>query len=250
LGLSDNRLGIIKSNNLDIVDLDAVQFLEIAGGEPSINQDFYNFLKRCIQANKTDFKMYISTNAVSITKEFVSLIKNFSNISLAISVDGFDQTNQYIRWPSNWEKFKQNVQKLIEVIPPRNYHFNTAVSIYNISQLYPLFEFLENSYPTSAFSLHYVEKPSNQQAWNFPNKKLALDNLNKIKTLKVYRNDEVFNSKINGIIHRIETSTVDFDALAEFFKFNDLLDQSRNVRLIDYIPELESCRSYLLDTAG
>jgi len=34
--------------------------------------------------------------------------------------------------------------------------------------------------------------------------------------------------------------------LTEFFKFNDRLDQARDCRLVDYIPELEQARSLIL----
>ena len=250
LGLAQHKLGIIKNNQFDRIDLDTVQQMLITGGEPSIDQNFYDFLKHCIQNNKTDFEIFISTNAVSITKEFTSLIKQFSNIKISISVDGFDKTNQYIRWPSNWEKFKKNIQKLIDVLPPHNYYFKSVVSIYNIARLYPLFKFLDENYSTSAFGINLLETPDHQAAWNFPNKQLALDDLNKIKTLKKYRTDEVFNSNINSIIQRIETCKVNYDMLINFFKFNDLLDQSRGVKLADYIPELDHCRVYMTNTTG
>jgi uncharacterized Fe-S cluster-containing radical SAM superfamily protein len=245
LGITQYKLGIVKNNQFDKIDLNSIQQLLVAGGEPSINQDFYNFLKHCIQVNKTDFEIFIATNAVSITKEFVSLIKQFSNIKISISVDGFDQTNQYIRWPSDWEKFKKNTQRLISSLSSNNYYFNSVVSIYNIARLYPLFKFLDENYPTSAFSMTFLETPDHQVAWNFPNKQLALDDLNKIKTLKKYHTDQVFNSNINAVIQRIETCEVDYTTLARFFKFNDLLDQSRGVRLADYIPELDQCRGQL-----
>jgi molybdenum cofactor biosynthesis enzyme MoaA len=245
LGLAQYKLGITKNDPFEKIDLDSIQQLLVVGGEPSINQDFYNFLKHCIQVNKTDFEIQISTNAVSVTKEFILLVKQFSNIKISISVDGFDQVNQYIRWPSDWEKFKQNTQKLISALQPHNYHFNSVVSIYNIARLYPLFEFLDKTYPTSSISLTPLETPDHQVAWNFPNKQLVLDNLKKIKTLKKYHTDEVFNRDINGIIQCIETCEVDYATLAKFFEFNDLLDQSRGVDLSEYIPELEQCRSYL-----
>jgi len=245
LGLAQYKLGITKNNQFEKIDLDSIQHLFVFGGEPSINQDFYNFLKHCIQVDKTDFEIVIATNAVSITKEFILLVKQFSNIKISISIDGFDQANQYIRWPSNWEKFKQNTQKLISALQPHNYHFNSVVSIYNIARLYPLFEFLDKTYPTAPISLNLLGKPDHLVAWNFPNKKLALDNLKKIKTLNKYHTDEGFNRDINGIIQRIETCEVDYATLAKFFEFNDLLDQSRGVNLSEYIPELEQCRRYL-----
>ena len=250
LGLVQHKLGIIKHNYFDNVDLNSVQQIIVTGGEPSIDQNFYDFLKRCIKDNKTDFEIFISTNAVSITKEFISLIKQFTNIKISISIDGFDNTNRYIRWPSDWDKFKKNTQKLISALPIHNYYFNSVVSIYNIARLYPLFKFLDENYSTSAFSMNLLETPIHQAAWNFPNKQVALDDLQKIKTLKKYHVDEVFNSNINSIIQRIETCEVDYAKLSKFFEFNDLLDQSRGVNLVDYIPELEQCRSYLPNTNG
>jgi molybdenum cofactor biosynthesis enzyme MoaA len=250
LGLSSSLVGLKSENIFDTVDLDSVQQVLVAGGEPSINQDFYNFLKRCIQAKKTDFEISIASNAVSLPKEFVSLIQQFSNIKISVSLDGFGETNRYIRWPSDWEKIKQNIQRLKDTLSPHNYYFNTTVSIYNISQLYELFEFLDTSYPTSAYNINLLTYPTMQQPWNFPNKKIALDNLNKIKTLKKYQNDEIFNNNINSIIQRIETCEVDLEQLSNFFKFNDILDQSRNVQLTNFIPELEHCRSYLIANNG
>jgi MoaA/NifB/PqqE/SkfB family radical SAM enzyme len=245
LGLSQQRLGIVNQNHLDKVDLDQVQQLHLTGGEPSINQDLYNFLKKCIDLNKKDFEIFINTNGVSLTKEFVSLIKQFKNVRIAISIDGFDRVNQYIRWPTNWGKFKSNVQTLTESIAPQNYHFHTTLSIYNVSQLYQLYEFLDHYHPTVLFNMDVLETPEHLQAWNFPNKEVVLQNLNKIKTLNKYHYDQVFNSKINGIIQRIETCKIDLIMLEKFFRFNDLLDQSRQVRLVDYIPELEQCRSFV-----
>jgi hypothetical protein len=247
IGLETKKLGIIKNNSrLDQIDLDTVQQIIIVGGEPSISQDFYDFLKRCIHANKTDFEIFISTNCVSVTKEFILLIKQFKNIKISISVDGFEKINEYSRWPSDWEKFKRNITKLTANIAPYNYYFNSVVSIYNIACLSPLFNFLDKNYPTSAFTISILEEPTVLEAWNFPNKKLALEDLNKIKTLKKYHSDETFNSRINAIIHRIENCKVDYDVLAKFFEFNDRLDASRDVKLQDYIPELEACRKLIM----
>ena len=51
---------------------------------------------------------------------------------------------------------------------------------------------------------------------------------------------------LSGIsVRDIERTYRDTDKLKKFFDYNDLLDQSRNVKLIDYIPELEACRSYI-----
>jgi hypothetical protein len=245
IGLDSQDLKILPAGDFDRINLDTVQRVFVSGGEPSISNDFYNFLKKCIQQNKTDFEISLSTNAISLPKEFVALIRQFKNIKIGISVDGFDQINQYIRWPSDWKKFTKNIDRLRSALLPYNYHFNTTVSIYNITRLYAIFEYLEINFPGINLSMNILEHPEIQQPWNFPNKQLALDHLYQIKNLQTYRKNEIFRSKIDGIIARMQQSTVDMTLLAQFFRFNDQLDLSRNVKLSDYIPELDACRSYL-----
>ena len=245
LGLSDRQTGLVNHNYLDTIDLDTVQQLTVTGGEPSINPDFYNFLKRCVQTNRTDFVISINTNGVALTKKFIALIKHFKRVQIVISIDGFDQVNRYIRWPTDWEKLKRNITVLTESVAPDNYLFSTTLSIYNISQLYQLYEFLDFNYPTAVFDIALLTAPSYLQAWNFPDKDVALQNLNKIKILNKYHKDQSFKSAINGIIQRLDTATVDWQQLQAFYSFNDQLDRSRQVRLKDYIPELDHGRRLL-----
>jgi hypothetical protein len=39
--------------------------------------------------------------------------------------------------------------------------------------------------------------------------------------------------------------SLDLEKLKTFFEFNDKLDQSRNIKLVDYIPELEAARKLI-----
>jgi hypothetical protein len=41
-------------------------------------------------------------------------------------------------------------------------------------------------------------------------------------------------------------NTFDREKLRRFFKYNDVLDQSRGSKLADYIPDLEDCRKHLI----
>ena len=42
-----------------------------------------------------------------------------------------------------------------------------------------------------------------------------------------------------------EKFTIVYKILCPTFKYNDVLDKSRDIKLHDYIPELEKCRVYL-----
>lgn len=243
LGMRPTLFGLQQPNHFDRIDLDSVMRLHVAGGESTVSEQFHDFLQRCIQHNTTKFEMYVSTNASSVSRKFIDLIKHFENLNCVISVDGFGDTNLYIRWPIAWNKFCANVEQLAQNHDQKNFGFNTVVSIYNVSRLYELYSWIDSNYPQAHCNLTYLTDPNMLLAWNFVNKNLVLENLEKIKTLNLYKKQEIFRSKIDGLASKIVTSQPDLIKLAKFFKFNDQLDQSRGVKLKDFIPELEACRS-------
>lgn len=236
----------IVYNNFDHIQLDQLQRLYVAGGEPTISDEFYQFLDKCVQQEKIDIDIIINTNCVTLSEKFKSMIKKFKNIKFEISVDGYKEVNYYVRWPTNWNKLIKNIDYLYK----NNFliSFNTVVSIYTIFCLDKTVEFLSNRYPLANLHMTNADfKDDILSPYNFPNNKLILSKLNKIKNNPIYKSNTVFQSKIDAYINWFSTSyDVDQDKLKKFFEFNDKLDQVRHVKLIDYIPELEHCRSYLM----
>ena len=83
-------------------------------------------------------------------------------------------------------------------------------------------------------------------ALNFPNRDLIINNLTNIQKLKCYQNDPLLQSFIDGVIMHYENNfQLDLEKLKTFFEFNDKLDQSRKIKLTDYIPELEAARKLI-----
>jgi len=226
----------------DAVDLKTVQKIYVAGGEPSLMLGFREFLNRAIQADRTDIEIRMNTNATNLNKEYRDLLKHFNNLHIVVSLDGYDKINKYIRWPADWSSIIENVHGLYEIT--KFISFNVTVGIWNISNLSQLIKFLEGEFPYTNILLNKIYRPDSQIFTTFPNKTLALQDLELIKTTKFY-NDFLFKSKVDYYISELQRSELNLPALEEFFKFNDILDQSRNIRLIDYIPELEACRSYI-----
>ena len=87
--------------------------------------------------------------------------------------------------------------------------------------------------------------PPAQTFTTFPNKELALADLARLTTSSFYARDESFQSKVDYYIAEIQKSDLNLVALRDFFKYNDMLDRSRDIKLNDYIPELEACRNYI-----
>jgi MoaA/NifB/PqqE/SkfB family radical SAM enzyme len=226
----------------DTVDIDTVQKIYVAGGEPSLMPGFREFLQRAIACGRTDIEIRMNTNATNLNKEYRQLLSHFSNVHIVVSLDGYDKINKYIRWPADWSTIIENVHGLYTITS--NISFNVTVGIWNISNLSQLVGFLEQEFPLTNVLLNKIYMPKSRVFTTFPNKELAVKDLMKLKTSKFY-NQFLFQSKVDYYIAEMKNSSIDVEALAEFFKFNDRLDLSRNVKLIDYIPELEQCRSYL-----
>jgi len=227
------------------INIDNIEKLYVAGGEPTISEDLYLFLEECLSKGKTDLEIQLNTNAVNLSTRFKSIIKHFSNITFEISIDGYKEVNQYVRWPTKWNKLIDNIDYLYE-----NNHrisFNTVVSIYTITSLYDLINFLSLRYKDLPHHLTQAGfKDDILSSYNCPTIDTVVSMLLKIKQLDTYKNNVTINSQIDSYYtHYTSSPEINLEKLKKFFEYSDKLDQSRNVKLKDYIPELEACRSLI-----
>ena len=194
-----------------------------------------------MQENNTDFELLINTNGTKLSSKFKKLISNFRNLQFILSIDACESLNHYIRWPSDWNTIINNWRYL-----KNNGHkvtINTTVSIYNIHRLHELYQFIDQHFPGTLTHCSLTEFPRCLSPWLFPEKKLVLDSLNLVRQTSCYKNDPLFASSIDGYLQFFMSETkYDQSTLDEFFKFNDLLDQSRSIRLVDYDAVLDSYR--------
>jgi hypothetical protein len=230
-----------EHSNFDIVNFTNLKKLYVAGGEPTAMPEFYDFLDRCINENKI-FEFLVNTNATKLNSRFKKQLKLLPHMQFIVSLEGIGELNHYIRWPSTWDTIVENMKYLTE-----NNHkiaVNTTVSIYNVTKLYDLFKWIDDEFPGTL--IHAQLAGSNNDmlsGLNFPNTGLALTSLLPIRQLKCYNNDKLLKSFIDGIItHYQDNPVIDQTALKLFFEFNDKLDESRNIKLKDYIPTLEQFR--------
>ena len=246
-------LGIYKNNtpieytDFDFIDFTNLKKLYVAGGEPTAMPEFYKFLQTCIDQNNTSFEFLVNTNAVKINNKLKELFNYFTNLQFIISIDGFKEVNHYVRWPSTWESIIENTHYLIA--HGHKISFNITVSIYTISRLNQLMTFLDKEFPKTLIHCSLVEfKDDILNPMNYFDDKLK-DKLIEITKLNCYKNDQLLKSFIDGLIfYYTEPKSVDVKKIKDFFEFNDKLDQSRNIQLKDYIPELEEYRERCYNT--
>jgi molybdenum cofactor biosynthesis enzyme MoaA len=226
-----------------VVDLKTVQKIYVAGGEPSLMPEFRQFLLRAVEVGRTDIEIRMNTNATNLNKAYRQLLGQFTNLNIVVSLDGYEKINQYIRWPADWKTIVENIRGLQEIT--NNLAFNVTVSIWNISNLSKLVSFLDIEFPTHPILLNKVMYPPSQEFTTFPSKDIVIQDLQLLKETKRYNNDMSFRSKVDYFIQETKNAQLNLKALTEFFDYNDTLDKSRNIRLKDYIPELEECRKLI-----
>ena len=80
--------------------------------------------------------------------------------------------------------------------------------------------------------------------YNCPAIDTVVSVLSKIKQLDTYKNNVTINSQIDSYYtHYTSSPKINLEKLEKFYEYNNKLDHARNVKLKDYIPELEVCRS-------
>lgn len=226
----------------EIVDFDNLHKLYLAGGEPLVMPETYDFLNRCIREGKTDFEFIINTNGTKLSEKLQRTLEHFSNLQFIFSIDAYQDLNRYIRWPSDWDTIIRNWQ----LLRSRGHKVttNTTVSIYNVHRLHDLYEFVDQQFPGTLTHCQIVEAPPHLSPWLFPDCDLVLRSLQRVAKTDCARNDQLFADSIQGY-QRVMLDRINLDhaRLLEFYQFNDLLDHNRGVSLAHFIPELESFRS-------
>lgn len=134
-------------------DLESLHF---AGGEPFIIKQHFVFLKNLVgRGVSKNLTLSYNTNLTVLPPELLELWQHFKAVDLMVSLDGMEEVNHYIRFPSNWNKIQSNIKYLHENLEKyhiRNLNFNLTVQIYNIFNLPELIDFLISEYPKAAYS--------------------------------------------------------------------------------------------------
>ena len=237
---------VLNNPSFDKLNLDKMERIYIAGGEPTVMPEVYEFLRRCVKENKTNFEMNINTNAVKISDKLFNLFSKFKKLWFTCSIDGPPKVTEYIRWGTNSQRQISNIHRLKK--GGAGIHFISVISIYNVHVLGDTMEFFDREFPYATVQLNLgAYKGQILDAFNHPNQKLVLNSLIKARNTKCYFHQERGSKPIvdSLIDHYTNHYSVDRERLSNFFYYNDTLDKHRGSSLSESIPELEDCRKVI-----
>ena len=140
-----------KAAKSDITTFDNLR-IEILGGEPLINPAVYNFLDWLIeQPYALVTQVNITSNGTTFDDRIIKYIKHLGFISIQLSIDGIENTVEYIRFGSAFSTFKEVADKfyaLSRIEPSKfNLTFNYTLSWMNSVHIAEFFNWINTNYP-------------------------------------------------------------------------------------------------------
>jgi len=231
-----------------------LKHINFLGGEPLIVDEHYEFLKKCIKFEVAqNIILSYTTNLTVIKKELLGLWENFRHVSVGVSVDGVEEVNDYIRYPSKWK----NIQKNVEKISTFKDEISMDLQIHSTFQLLNVFDYdklLEWTFSLGDLGFwrlpfgNWVSYPEYYDAKLLPKdlKEVAIEKMNKFLDSKKDIIWDIGELQWLGILKsNLKTleESFDEDDEQEYFKtikkYTKLLDLNRGQHIKDYIPELE-----------
>ena len=212
-----------------------IKYLTIQGGEPTLIDEYIYFFEYLKKHNIIkNVGLNVVTNLTNVSTKFFSFVPDFANVSISVSIDAFGSANNYIRYPSNFDKVTENLKSLTKFD-------NVYVSVNSAVQTLSMFDvkgFIEwtnsikNHFESQNKNLdnyfQHVITPKELSIFNAPRrlKDKFLNDLDKAKCNIDWFNDlavplgrdNKFNSKLTS-------------------KYINNIDTGRNIDVTDYVPD-------------
>jgi len=118
----------------------------VAGGEPMIIDEHFDFLEKCIlNDHAKHITVEYNSNISFIPERAWSLWKEFKEIIIGCSIDGIGKVNDLIRFPSKWANVERNLNKLYTSPGNFLFHMTASIQILNIWNFTDMIDYMMKS---------------------------------------------------------------------------------------------------------
>ena len=237
----------IEDADIKISDetLAGLREIKFTGGEPMIHPNFAKLISRIVALGVAEnISLEIFTNCSYTPSEKITKdLTQFKEIRLSLSIDGSDKVNDYIRYPSKWDKVNiaaihwvslEKLHKNIKVT------INPTITIYNVMYLEELINWWLQIIPEkdNLIVFNYATYPSYLNKLLLP-KPIQIKLIEKYKKLSDSVSNKGLKYNFSRLISRLDTTdTFTNSSLQEFYDYTKELDKLRNQNFEEALPEL------------
>ena len=228
-----------------LADVSEVYF---AGGEIIITPEHYECLDYWIENGQADtIELNYTTNFSTLhgykNKDLLEYWKKFKNIQVWASLDAHGDLAECIRKGTDWDKIVANIKKLKEELPNIQLQITPTISIWNVFKFPDFIDYMvDNGLINMTISPRFNLATNPWYANIMVLPKHVKNRL--IELYRVYQNKygkdnvDVYNG-FKMIIYNLSVGDENKGGILEFKQFNDELDQFRNEKFEDLVPEIK-----------
>jgi radical SAM protein with 4Fe4S-binding SPASM domain len=229
----------------EIDNLDTVNF---AGGEPLIMEEHYLILDLLLKYNKTDIVITYSTNLTQLTYKNYNITdywQKFTNISVGASIDSHGLQAMYVRSGTDYQQLEYNYFKIKDYV---NFSITSCVHLLNIFNLPQLQKIWIEKHKLAPEQLQFniLVNPANMSLQVLPEhyKKLAEIEIKQHIDWLININGAALVSSWQNVLHYMYLHD-NSHLLSDFFRLNDDKDQYRKEKFEEVFPEYKNLRTYI-----
>jgi organic radical activating enzyme len=113
-----------------------IEHVYFAGGEPMLIDRHYAFLEYCIEKDAAkNMIVEYNTNMSTMPPRVIDLWSKFKQVRVGASIDGMDKVLEYQRHPAKWNKLLKNLQILDNTPPNIMAWMAFTVTAYNVNHM-------------------------------------------------------------------------------------------------------------------
>jgi hypothetical protein len=227
----------IKLKTIEEITKHDLYVLKLIGGETLMVPDVIILLENLVKNKKSkNIFLQITTNGTQCNKKILFLLSQFKKVRLIFSIESTGKYNNYLRFPSSWQKIENNIKKF-KTLKNMDLNINTVVQNLNILYLDNIIKFAHNI--NSYIRLSLLHKPTYLQLTNLPielliESKKKLDNIDK----KILIHSINFNSILKIINESILENNFNTENFLQFKNMIKKRDSYRKIHIKDFMPEL------------
>jgi radical SAM protein with 4Fe4S-binding SPASM domain len=230
-------------------NIDYLDTIYFAGGEPLIMEEHYKILDLLLKYNKSDIKIIYNTNLTQLSYKKYNVVdywKKFSDITIGASIDLIGPQADYIRSGTNYDLLESNYEDIKDYV---NFTITSIVHWCNVFNLPKLQQHWISNKKLNPKKLSFraLIYPENMtlQVLPLPYKKLAEATINQhIVWLSSISETKPLVDTWQTVLQYMNAKDQSH-LLSDFFKLNDDKDRIRNERFEDAFPEYQDLRSYV-----
>jgi len=122
---------------LKTLDLSNLKLVVFCGGETLLGAGYWEVAQAIADMMpnaKHQLTLSFQTNGTqTISQRHYELIEKFHLVKLNISLDGFGEQFEYLRWPASWQQVTDNIMNMREQLPVNvMFLIEEAMSIFNL----------------------------------------------------------------------------------------------------------------------